>query len=103
MLEISKVQFVEKEDEYYSNMTRIRGGLKIQVEVCVDEGMNASRKTVYDKIREEIWNKVYGDLREPLAILQNYALQEVPTKYLHEVQKRCNQINDLLAFKSPKE
>ncbi len=101
MLEISKVQFVEKADEHRPNVTRILGKIKIHVEVCVDEQENVPRNIVHDNIREEIWHKVYGDLRKLLAELQRHAIREARPEYSYRVQELCEQINALLALKSP--
>ena len=101
MLEISKVQFVEKADEHQPNLTRIIGGIKMSVEVCVGEQEQIPRKMVHDNIREEIWRKVYGDLRKPLAELQCHALREARPEYSHRVQELCQQLNALLTPNSP--
>lgn len=102
MLDISKVQIIEKADEHRPNATRIIGGIKMAVEIFVDEHEQVPREFVHDSIREQIWQHVYGDMRKPLAELQSLALNEVRPEYGPRVQALCEQLNALLAFKSPK-
>lgn len=100
MLEISKVQFLEKADEHRQTVTRIIGGIKMVVEICVDEQDQVPRKVIHDALREQIWHNLYGDLRKPLSELQSLALHEVRPEYGARVQALCEQLNALLAFKS---
>ena len=103
MLEITKIQYTEKPSAIHPDATQITGGLSMHYALTVDNREQVPRDTLKDEIAERIWRKVYGDLTQPLMELQTIARHAVRPEYYDRVRELCDQLNALLARKSPNE
>ena len=101
MLEISKIQYAEKRSDTHPDATQITGGLSMHYALVVDNKTAVTMADIKDEIAERIWRKVYGDLNQPLMELQRLARHSVQPAHYDRVMQLCDQLNALLARKSP--
>lgn len=97
MLDLSKVSFSERLDDYHHNISIVTGKLLIGTEVHVDRlGGKTPRKDVEEHIKDGIWHNAYGDLRQPILELEHLAMMGTLPHEQPRVMELCNQINALL-------
>lgn len=103
MLEITKIQYTEKPSATHPDATQITGGIAMYHVITAANREQVPSDTIKDEIAAHIWRKVYGELTQPLMELQTIASHAVLPEYYDRVRELCNQLNALLARKSPKD
>jgi len=97
VIEIKNIQF-RKEDTENPSITRLTGSFKVTAVFSIDRRQGAPEAMVRDAICREIWGHIYGDLRNPIAELQDYAIRFVTPDHAQDVLRICKQLDDLLTM-----
>jgi len=103
MLELQHLKFKEVEDAVRPGCYNIicRHVMDAEITVC-DFPRYYPRAVVHQHLREAIWHKAYGDLRNPLMRLLQIASCDVSLGNAAEFERLAVEIRGLLAFKNPK-
>lgn len=99
MLDITKIEYKSKPDEFRPNCTQRMARLQIHAGVTVDNDAQVPDDVIKRQLSEHIWRMAYAELRQPFMELQTYARyarHSCQPQHYDKIRELCDKIGALL-------
>lgn len=102
MLDITKIEYKSKPDEFRPNCTQRMARLQIHAGVTVDNDAQVPDDVIKRQLSEHIWRMAYAELRQPFMELQTYARHSCQPQHYDKIRELCDKIGALLEHPNDK-